>query len=67
MKVLEPAENEVYSLEVIECNCGFHIGLDYTYLDQVADIIIACPNCRDLIETDKIFEQHEKEKINAKA
>lgn len=38
-----------YSFEVIECECGFHIGLDATYLDQVADIDIKCPACGETI------------------
>jgi len=34
------------SLEIYECNgCGFHIGLDFTYLEQCDDIEIDCPSC----------------------
>jgi hypothetical protein len=49
MRVLNPIETEEYSLEVVECECGFHIGLDATYLDQVDKIDINCPNCGEMI------------------
>lgn len=45
MKRLKGVETEEYSLEVIECDCGFHLGLDATYLDQIGDFITICPNC----------------------
>ncbi len=51
---LESIEKEVVSLEVIECNCGFHIGLDATYLDQVDDIEIPCPSCGRIINTEEV-------------
>lgn len=38
-----------YELEVIECQCGFHIGLDSTFLDQVDCINIPCPSCHENI------------------
>ena len=37
-------------LEVYECSCGFHIGVDYTYLDQVGDLSVSCPVCGVNIE-----------------
>ena len=49
MRVLNPIETEEYSLEVVECGCGFHIGLDATYLDQVDGIDIRCPSCGEMI------------------
>ena len=52
MKRLEPACSEKYELDVIECDCGFHIGLDATYLDQVDEIEIPCPSCKRIIYTD---------------
>jgi len=51
MKRLNSVENEKVSLEVIECDCGFHIGLDASYLDQVADFQIECPACGSIIDT----------------
>jgi len=63
MKRLEPAFSEVYELDVIECDCGFHIGLDNTYIDQVNDIKIECPACSKMINTDFDDEIIEEESI----
>jgi hypothetical protein len=31
---------------VVECNtCGFHLGVDATYLEQVDQIVIPCLRC----------------------
>jgi len=49
MKVLNSVETEEYSLEVIECDCGFHLGIDATYLDQVDGVDIECPSCGKII------------------
>ena len=51
MKRLDSVENDKVQLEVIECECGFHLGLDATYLDQVADIVMHCPACGIEIDT----------------
>lgn len=51
MKRLESVENEQVQLEVIECDCGYHMGIDATYLDQVGDFRIRCPACCALIDT----------------
>ena len=51
---LESIENDRVSLEVIECDCGFHIGLDATYLIQVDDIEIPCPSCGRIIDTEVV-------------
>lgn len=56
MKVINQIENEQYTLEVIECDCGFHIGLDATYIDQVSDIEIKCPSCKKMIKTNELIE-----------
>jgi hypothetical protein len=45
-KYIESIETTKVQLEVIECDCGFHLGLDATYLDQVDEIIITCPSCK---------------------
>lgn len=46
-------QNEKVSLEVYECQCGFHLGIDATYLDQVeSKLEVICPSCGDLIETE---------------
>lgn len=51
MKRLNSIENEQVQLEVIECNCGFHIGLDAGFIEQVGDFVITCPSCSDRIDT----------------
>jgi len=53
MKRLKSIENDQVQLEVIECDCGYHMGIDATYLDQVGDFMTRCPNpaCRKLIST----------------
>jgi hypothetical protein len=54
MKMLKPVETDQYSLEVIECNCGYHMGLDSTFLEQVGEIITICPSCGIQIETARV-------------
>lgn len=51
MRRLQSVENEQVQLEVIECDCGFHYGLDATYLDQVGDFKVICPSCKTIINT----------------
>jgi hypothetical protein len=51
MKRLNSVETDKVQLEVIECDCGFHIGLDATFIDQVDDIICRCPSCGKEINT----------------
>jgi len=47
MKWLKPVNTDEVELEVIECDCGFHLGIDATYLDQVDEgVTITCPSCR---------------------
>lgn len=45
MKYLGDAETDKYSLEVHECECGFHFGVDTSYLEQVGGVDFICPNC----------------------
>lgn len=59
MKYLHDCETDEYVLEVIECDCGFHLGLDSTYLGQVEYIQIECPSCTALIDT-KILDMEAK-------
>lgn len=64
MKKLQSIETEQYSLEVYECDCGFHIGLDFSYIDQVGEICIRCPNCgKPIISNDMNEIQGSKDKI----
>jgi len=44
-------ENNKYDLEVFECTCGFHMGIDASYLEQFGDIEMDCPACSASITT----------------
>jgi Zn ribbon nucleic-acid-binding protein len=54
---LKSVETEEYSLEVVECVCGFHLGVDFFWLDQIGDLKILCPACNREIDTEKIFTE----------
>jgi hypothetical protein len=64
MKYLGTATFGPAELEVYECDCGFHIGVDASYLDQVCQIYnTACPACGSPINIDERdqeswFEKH---------
>jgi hypothetical protein len=47
MKLREVDPSKV-ELELYECQCGFHFGVDATYLDQVGDIELKCPSCEEV-------------------
>jgi hypothetical protein len=54
-KRLKDIENDECMLEVYQCSCGYHMGVDYTYLEYVAEngvIAIPCPSCGERIVTD---------------
>ena len=51
MKRLKSIENDQVQLEVVECDCGYHIGIDATFLDQMGDFNTLCPNCGRMIDT----------------
>ena len=38
-----------------ECECGYHFGVDFTYLDQVEDFMFPCPKCGKIIDTAQVF------------
>ncbi len=54
MKRLDGVDNGKVNLEVVECVCGYHMGIDATYLDQVSDFRTKCPSCNRVIITDVI-------------
>jgi hypothetical protein len=58
MKRLDSVENDQVELEVVECDCGFHLGVDATYLIQVGDFKLACPSCGAIIDTQIVFPEH---------
>jgi len=49
MKILDSIHTKQYELEVVECDCGFHMGIDATYLDQVGGVRTICPACKKVI------------------
>jgi len=57
MKRLDGVENDQVELEVVECDCGFHLGVDATFIDQVRDVVIECPSCGTLIDTKIVFPE----------
>ncbi len=54
MKYIETVSTDTVELEVIECDCGFHIGIDGTFIDQVGDLEFKCPSCQATIDTSLI-------------
>ena len=55
MKWLTPDEvKDKVEMEVIECDCGFHMGIDVTFLEQVGDFKINCPSCNAEINTEVV-------------
>jgi hypothetical protein len=57
MKRLCSVENDQVALEVMECECGYHLGVDSSYLIQVGDFITHCPSCNREIDTAKVFPE----------
>ena len=57
MKRLDGIENGTVSLEVGECDCGYHFGVDATYLLQVGDFRFPCPSCKTIIDTAVFFPE----------
>ena len=55
MKRLKSVETDKVQLEVGECDCGYHFGVDATYLEQVGDFIFKCPVCNTEIPTAVLF------------
>ena len=46
MKYITTITRPQFSIEVYECECGYHIGIDSTFLEQVGDIKTKCPSCK---------------------
>jgi hypothetical protein len=42
----KPIFNLQYELEVVECVCGYHMGIDATYLEQKGAVKATCPACQ---------------------
>jgi len=66
-----------YELEVHEClGCGFHTGVDATYLDQVDTATVHCPGCGEMykvksfddpITLSQIFSTADKQLVGGEA
>ena len=61
MRRLPSAQSEVYEMEVGECDCGYHFGVDATYLELVGDFQMQCPSCHKLINTASIFPENQED------
>ena len=57
MKLLNSIENEQVQMDIVECDCGYHMGLDASYLIQVGDFKADCPSCDSVIDTSVLFEK----------
>ena len=51
MKRLISERHEIADLEVIECDCGYHMGIDASYVLRVGDFKTNCPSCGKEIDT----------------
>lgn len=56
---LPSIETDRVQLEVIECYCGYHMGIDATFIDQVGDFTTECPACGEKIDTSVILRDDE--------
>jgi hypothetical protein len=62
MKRLEGAVSScgTAELEVIECDCGYHMGIDASFVTQVDDaffdVEVHCPNCQTKIDVRDILD-----------
>jgi len=62
--LIESIETSKTSLEVYECACGYHMGIDSSYLEQVEeDTSLECPSCGEEITP----EQTETPNVEASA
>lgn len=51
MRRIMSVEEGKVQLEVIECDCGYHMGVDATYIEQAQDFVTCCPACGAEIDT----------------
>lgn len=52
MKMLREVDTPQFHLAVYECDCGFHIGVDATYIEQISEIVMVCPACNKTLILD---------------
>ena len=53
---IESLQGDTATIEVVECTCGYHMGIDSSFLDQVSDFKASCPSCGAIINTALIPE-----------
>lgn len=56
-KRLSSVESGKVRLEIVECSCGYHMGIDATFLEQVKDFVTKCPSCGQEIRTSEILPE----------
>jgi len=54
-KRLPSIESGQVQLEIVECPCGYHMGIDATFLEQVGDFVTKCPSCGRGIRTSEVL------------
>jgi len=63
MKRLESWYKNTIELEVFECDCGFHVGIDGSWLDQCEEEAkeweFLCPSCGRFIPVNELTEKGE--------
>lgn len=57
MKWLKSVDDGQIEMEIFECQCGYHLGVDSTYLQQVDDIRTACPSCDRIIDSQSLMKE----------
>ena len=45
------------TVEVYECSCGYHFGVDSTFLEQVRGVGFTCPSCEQWSYIDPFEEE----------
>ena len=61
-KLVENIETNKVCLEVYECTCGYHMGIDSSYLEQVDEnISLECPSCGEEIIPEKTDTQEKED------
>jgi len=59
---VQDIETDKASFEVYECTCGYHMGFDASYLDQVdGNISAECPSCHNTIHTRTITDEDQNQ------
>lgn len=49
VKIIDNYDSDRCSMEVVECQCGYHLGVDASFVEQVGGITTVCPSCEFLI------------------